>query len=213
MKKEKESQILGTFYLQKVLTKTELTELLNCSGRTAQRKLFILGALTSYNKNSRYYTLPDIPVFNCYGIWHYRGILFSKYGNISKTIVQLIKDSEAGLSGHDLENILGLSPYTFLQHLQINKALSRKKINNRFVYFFRDIEQNQEKKRKGIEKEAGLPSDAVAVMVLVLILKYPNYSIEDLVISLNSKGITCPCNSIESLFDYHGLKKNLIEKC
>ena len=61
-RKEKQTkEVFKLFKKLKVLTIIKLTAILMCSERTIQRRLKIWGTYTSYNKNCRYYTLPDIP--------------------------------------------------------------------------------------------------------------------------------------------------------
>ena len=50
-----------TFKKFKVLTLAQVSKSNECSIRTVQRQFAALAVLRSYNKNSRYYTLPDIP--------------------------------------------------------------------------------------------------------------------------------------------------------
>ncbi len=72
----------------KVLTLDQVSKMFECSIRTVQRQFAELAVLRSYNKNSRYYTLPDIPKFNTDGTWGYQGIRFSKFGDLRKTVKQ-----------------------------------------------------------------------------------------------------------------------------
>ena len=64
-----EETVLFTFHARKILTIDELCELLSCSAITSRRRLKQWQALTSYNQNNRYYTLPSIPIFNKLGLW------------------------------------------------------------------------------------------------------------------------------------------------
>ncbi len=73
----------------KVLTIEQLVALLECSLITARRYLKKWQAYTSFNMNGRYYTLPGIPRFDEKGIWKYRGIYFSRYGNLMQTMCEL----------------------------------------------------------------------------------------------------------------------------
>ena len=49
---------------EKIFTLKRLVSILDCSSRTAQVKLKLWKAYTSYNKNGKYYTLPEIPHFD-----------------------------------------------------------------------------------------------------------------------------------------------------
>ena len=98
-RKEKQTrEVFKLFKKLKVLTIIKLIAIMMCSDRTIQRRLKSWGTHTSYNKNCRYYTLPDIPKFNHYGIWKYKGIFFSKFGNLKNTVIAVIKQSESGLN-------------------------------------------------------------------------------------------------------------------
>ena len=49
------------------------------SSRTLRRRMHALGVLSSYNANSKFYTLPKFANFDNYGLWEYNKIYFSKY--------------------------------------------------------------------------------------------------------------------------------------
>ena len=84
---------LEAFKKEKVMTLKGLSYLLHCCERTVQRHLKQWRTYTSYNENGRYYILPDIPKFDVNGLWRYRTISFSRYGNLKKTVIHLVHDS------------------------------------------------------------------------------------------------------------------------
>ena len=61
------NKALKTLRARKVLTIEELATLLQRSLPTARRRLKAWNTLTSYNKNGRYYALPDVPRFDSHG--------------------------------------------------------------------------------------------------------------------------------------------------
>ncbi|MDD4109667.1 MAG: hypothetical protein PHH93_13205, partial [Prolixibacteraceae bacterium] len=72
MKQNEVKEYLKAIYgKEKVLTIRELIKRMMLSEITVRRRLKESGALTSYNKNGKYYTLPHIPVFDSYGLWNY----------------------------------------------------------------------------------------------------------------------------------------------
>jgi len=105
---------LGTFRAQKVATINQLADRLQCSVPTARRRLKQWKTHTSYNKNGRYYVLPDVVRFDADGLWRYRGIGFSRYGNLKQTVVGLVRGSPSGLRAGELGKLLGLEPRSFL---------------------------------------------------------------------------------------------------
>lgn len=85
----------------------------------------------SYNKNGRYYTLPDVPEFDAHGPWRWRGILFSQYGNLTQTVIELIRRSEAGLDAVEVGERLGLDPRSLLSPFADHPLLRREKTQGR----------------------------------------------------------------------------------
>ena len=63
------ASLLRRWRRKKVITLAELTEELRTSLRTIRRRLKLWGALASFNHNSRFYTLPELPQFDELGLW------------------------------------------------------------------------------------------------------------------------------------------------
>lgn len=99
-------QLLQPFARKKVLARSELLKTCGCSPMTAWRILHRRGCLTSYNHNARYYTLASTPQFDERGLWAYRDVRFSKWGNLPHTLVALIETSPTGSTARELEEIL-----------------------------------------------------------------------------------------------------------
>jgi hypothetical protein len=213
MEKKSDKQVLKIFRAKKVMTKDDLLELLNCSNSTLKRRLVAWKAITSYNQNSRYYTLLDIPCFNEYGIWHFHSVSFSKYGNLSRTVIQLVSNSDMGLTGRELGKILDLVPSSFLYPFKTDPRICRKKINGRFVYLSVQKQQFQWQINRRLEREMHaqslLPSDADAVIILVELIKHPAWTFDELVTSLQQKDKMISRAAIEQLLVHHDLKKKL----
>ena len=119
---------LKAFRRRKVMMLGEVAELVHSSIHTARRRLKEWRAHTSYNQNGRYYALPDVPEFDADGLWHWRGVFFSRYGNLKQTVVELIRRSSAGLDAGEMSSLLGLDPRSFLLHLPtIHKSSERRR--------------------------------------------------------------------------------------
>ncbi len=69
---------------KKVFSFDQLLSLLECSTRYGRTKLKQWRTYNSYNKNGRYYALPEVPIFDENGLWHYGDIYFSKHGTLKK---------------------------------------------------------------------------------------------------------------------------------
>ncbi len=190
----------------------QLVELLDCSIPTVRRRLKQWRTYTSYNYNGRYYTLPDIPRFDEYGLWKYKSILFSKHGNLRQVVVNLIQHSPAGLTSRETEEVVQVSISSFMPCFRNITELRREKIAGQFVYFSSDEATCNKQKQKRQEDNTRqsltkLPTDAEAVIILVERIKHPHLSIEQLYMKINKKGHRIKSETIGNLFEYHGLLK------
>ena len=209
-----EKDVLKRFRQKKVINIEQLVELLQSSVITARRRLKKWKTYTSFNNNGRYYTLPDIPDFDRNGIWKYQTILFSRYGNLKQTIIQLVKQSKAGLSAREIADIVELpSNSSFFSTLHNFAGIRRERHHGRYTYFS-DTPVLFEQQRKALillrsEGESRLPSDAEAVMILVQLIKHPDISIEDLSDRLAQEGKKIEPSAIKRFLVSHDLVKKI----
>ena len=168
--------------IKKVVTLVELALHLNCSRRTVQRRLADWHAISSYNRNGRYYTLPDIAKFDAHGLWRYRGVFFSKFGSLPETFVQLVVLSPAGLTAAEAGQLLELRPSSFLWSLREHPALRRQRHRGRYLYLSSDPArcQAQRQQRELMCAAARVPTDSEAVAILIEKIKHPGLSYEEL---------------------------------
>lgn len=200
---------------KRVFKVTDLAQLLNCSLPTCRRRLKLWHTLTSYNHNGRYYALPEIPQFNTRNLWHYNGISFSKYGNLKKTVVELIRESSSGLSASELGDILQMNPRSFLSHFQNDPALSREKLGGCYIWFvaISDIckKQKQMRMKQVSEYHIVMPTDRESVLILVDLLHHENTKIAELTFRLKSKGVIVDKEAIHHFLAQHDLLKKTMD--
>ena len=197
------------FKKSKVLTLRQVSKKRDCSIRTIQRQFAELAVLRSYNKNSRYYTLPEIPNFNAHGIWCYRDILFSKYGDLRQAVKHIILASEDGLSGNEIGDIVNLLPRSFMHHFREMEGVFREKHGGVYIYFSNDptIYAKQIIKRVRADDVKRI-SDAIAIKILVGYIKHPELSEEELSSILKrEQNIDLSSSMITNLLSFHGLLK------
>jgi hypothetical protein len=202
-----DKKTIRAIHQKKIIAIGKLASLLNSSIKTARRRLKLWQAITSYNMNGRYYTLPGIPDFNSYGLWEYRQVRFSQHGNLKNTIIALVNQSKAGLDAAEASDILGISVRSFLSSLQKDPDFKREKIQGRFVYFCaRKTDYVKQKEyRCAMTRTIQLPSDIEAIAILVQTIKNPALSIDQLADKLQQNNYWISSESIENLFSYHGL--------
>jgi hypothetical protein len=199
-----EAELLRT---RKVVTLDELMSNLNCSRRTAQRRFAQWQAISSFNRNGSYYTLPDIPKFDAHGLWRYQGVFFSKFGSLPATFVGLVAQSSAGLTAGEAGALLGIRPSSFLWSLREHQALRREKHRGRYVYLSSIPGQyrKQKEKRRLMRAVARLPTDSEAVTILVEKIKQPNLSDEELSRQLEKHKVFVEPEMIRDFFLRHDL--------
>ena len=205
-----ETHVIEKFSRQKIITIGQLVEWLKCSVITARRRLKKWQTYTSINNNGRYYTLPQIPVFDENGLWKYKSVLFSKHGNLKQTIVALIKESAKGLSAVEIAEFVDLVPNSsFLSRFKSVPGVKREKHQGRFIYLsdHPQIYSRQMQTRASRQTDAGFPSDSEAVEILVQLIKYPGIGIEQLATKVSKPGKQVAAAMIRRFLGFHDLLK------
>ena len=195
------------FRRRKILTLGEVAELIQSSIHTARRRLKEWQAHTSYNQNGRYYALPEVPEFDADGLWRWRGVFFSRYGNLKQTVVELIRRSSAGLDAGEMGSLLGLDPRSFLSSFADHPQIKREKTQGRFVYYCADrsVYSRQQQRRSVLSAEGRQPTAFEAIAILVEKIKHPALSNEALSRRLKKQKLSVEPETIKNLFARHGL--------
>ena len=81
-----EADALSVLKKKKIVTIQQPSDQLECSRRTTQRRLKEWQTYNSHNKYGKYFTLPNIPKFDGYGLWKYKDVFFSRYGNLERGV-------------------------------------------------------------------------------------------------------------------------------
>ena len=197
----------------KIFTIGEIASILKCSIPNARLKLRQWQTYTSYNKNGRYYTLPQVPKFNNHGLWHYETVGFSRHGNLKKTIIHLITSAHAGLTGKELGELLGLSPQSFLHHFRDCPGIYREKHDGVYVYYsaHTPVYEKQMRQRQSIVSRPAVVtiSDPEAIMILIAIIKYHGITAEDVMALPEIKKSKMKLTAIQGFLEDYGLEKKI----
>ena len=208
---QKDKEVADSFHQQKILTIRELCFALGCSRTTARRRLREWQALTSYDHNGRYYTLPGIHEFSKHGLWQYRGVHFSKHGTLKNTIIHFVTSSKAGLSNNELAEIIGTNPHSFMPQYKELPEVRRERHGRQIVYYSSEPERYEAQKQSRFPPQpsaAKLPPDALSVLILVARIQNPQSSIAELARTLSEQGQdVVEEEKIHGLLTHHGLLK------
>jgi len=210
-----EKHALQRFRRQKIITIEQLVRLLKCSVITVRRRMKKWKTYTSINKNGRYYTLPKIPVFDKNGLWKYQTVLFSKHGNLKQTIVELIKDSETGLSAVEIAGIVNLAPNSsFPSQIKNVPGVRREKYHGQFIYLSDSPDiYNRQKQRWTLSRQEGIdfPTDSEAIVILVQMIKHPDIGIDQLSDKVSRQGKQVHPDAIRRFLEFHDLLKKTLD--
>lgn len=130
---------------------------------TLFRKLKELEYLSSYSHRGKYYTLRSIAQFNALGLWSWRSVWFSRFGNLLDTAQSFVEDSEAGYTAAELKEVLHVKTKHALTQLTRDGRLGREQFGSVYVYLSGEgpVAERQRKARKVHSK----PSFASVVVV------------------------------------------------
>ncbi len=218
-KKVSSKTIIDAFYKHKVLNKKKILQSAGCSSMTAWRILSQHGYITSYNFNSAYYTLSNIPQFDKNGLWSYRKIRFSKYGSLTDTVIALVRNSASGLDSNALKELLVVNPSPILTKLHAKENIKRKKIGTVFVYFHTEKLREEiqlSNRQKKIERDfvrMKLPEPERIIVVLLELIQRVELKPRQVARRLSNKGIKITTMEIQAIFAHYKLthpKKNWI---
>jgi len=214
---EQRQQIAKNFIRSgKVQSFEQIFAQVNCSEITLRRDILQIEAITSYTHQGRFVTLKDIPTFNEYGIWFFRGIGFTKYQNSLELIIQLINSSKEGFTREQLQEILKIQIFQQIQTLLRRNELHRVKVGKNYIYLPEDLAKNKEKrlrllKANNVEEyyDARVTaSDLIALLKAVLIEKKVKIDVKSLGRFAKKFCLKIPLKKIEQLL----LKYNITEK-
>lgn len=198
-------------------TLAELQRSLDSSPRTALRALGRVGYLTSYSHAGRYYTLSHIPSFDNAGVWFHGDVCFSRHRTLRATVVVLVKQSPAGHTHEELQEVLRLRVHDTLRSLVADKAISRERVTGVYVYLHPDSEvasAQLTRRRQLVAPAVALPATAAArldplhvIDVLVAVIHAPKEDPHAIAARLRATGLAVSDEQVEAVFAQYGLEK------
>jgi len=181
-----------------------------------RRDLSKLKCITCFTDNSRYYTLPDIPDYDGFGLWQYGTICFSKYGTIKETARALINESARGLSHTDLSNILGIPLYNPLRVLVKEGSVICETDGHRMTFYSADDEISKQQRNNStgvVRYSAAHPFDlhiTIDLLLAVLLEKEDTIDKAHMFLKAN-KHPNITRKEVEEIFSFYNLTEKKTE--
>jgi hypothetical protein len=127
------------FLRQRVADLETLCRILKTTSRMSVfRRLSLLGYLTSYSHNGRYYTLNHVPEFDADGLWRSQGVCFSRHGSLKATVEHLVQMAEAGRTHPELSVRLQVRVHNTLLDLVQQERIRRVPLGTIYLYLSTD---------------------------------------------------------------------------
>lgn len=201
------------------VTFMDLQQALNNASRpTTFRYLRQVPYLRSYNHNGRYYTRRDPALFDRFGLYSLGEIHFSREGSLGNTIRRLIRESEAGWTHRELQELLRVRVQVLLLEAVRHEEIRREKVGGFYLYLHADStigESQLQRRRQRIAAQqtteaVTTPEDSVIIQVLLMLIRHPGSQPADVVRLLRGHSPPVPMESVVSIFARYDLES--IEK-
>ena len=180
------------------------------SRSTAFRYLEQVPYRSSYNHNGRYYTAHDPARYDRWGLLAVGDKYFSIDGTLKATVVRLVRESEAGWTQTELQDLLRVRVQLFVLAALHDGALERETIGRSYVYLHADPEMREAQLRRRHERVAE-PVPAIeidhelVVRVLLVLLRHPGSLPGDVVRRLQGRSPPVSRGQVDGVFAQYGL--------
>ena len=211
MNSERYLRLLKAFRIHTVLTWDEMRKVLgNVSEATARRALRKIPYRTSYNHNGRYYTLFEEGMFDRWGLWSHEGIRVSRDGTLTATVERVVRESEAGWTRRELQELLGVSVQTVLTTLRERGKVDRVRVGPAYVYLSAGSAREQLQRRQEMatimQRRCEAPLEIVVAVLLVLI-QHPKSTLSGVVRRLKGHSPPIHLGDVKDVFERYDLEQ------
>ncbi len=175
------------------------------------RRLLQLGYLTSFTHCGRYYTLSDIPQFDRYGLWFHQGVGFSRMGTLKATIVELVKNSGAGLTHKELELLVHIRIHNSLLALVRDKHIGREHIEGVFLYVSSNsnlADRQATRRREQLANVCKHPVGLGASTIIEVLVEALQAGVLPALVArrLTARGVSISNEQVEQVFGQYGIE-------
>lgn len=153
--KERDKAVQRYLHEKRIAPLEELKTTLGTDARmTVFRVLRRLGYLSSYSHRGQFYTLFEIPHFDGLGLWSYRSVWFSRFGNLLATAQALVDKSDAGHTAAELEHVVQVEVNHALLQLTRQGKISRQRLGRSHIYMSADSGRRRQQRLMREERQA-----------------------------------------------------------
>jgi hypothetical protein len=213
-----QSKVINLLRELVVATLDVLCHKLSKSRMTVLRALKSYGYFSSFNLNSSYFTLKDIPDFDKDGLWFHGPVGFSRYGTLTQTIKAIIEHSEKGYTVVELQKLLGTKVHNQLSLLCRKGVLTRFYVGRNCVYTSVEakLQASQKAQRNWqIKKPEAITTIQVppglevltVIQLLVEMIQEPDATAASLSHRLQRQGFAITAEQVRGVIEFYALEK------
>lgn len=212
MSKKRIRQLQSFLKVESVVEFSQIqTALGGASRATVFRHLAQVDYRRSYNFNGRFYTRHDPQRYDTRGLYSFKGIQFSRDGNLSATVVRLVCESTAGKTQRELQDLLQVRAQSVLLEAVRQNKIAREDFQGLYLYLHPDKKSRLVQltcRSEMLEErrfEAEEVTDRVVIEVLLVLIRYPGSRPGD--VERRLKGRTPPIGlrHVQLVFDRYDL--------
>lgn len=181
------------------------------SRATVFRHLALVDYRRSYNFNGRFYTRHDPRRYDTQGLYSFKGIHFSRDGNLSATVVRLVCESTAGQTQRELQDLLQVRAQSVLLEAVRQNKIAREDFQGLYLYLHPDEKsRSAQLKCRGelLETqrfEAQEVTGQVVIEVLLVLIRYPGSRPGDVARRLKGRPSPITLQHVRVVFDRYDL--------
>ena len=186
----------------------------NASRATAFRYLKQIQYLRSYNHNGRYYTGRNPALFDRFGLYSRGNIHFSRDATLGETVKRLVRESEAGWTQRELQELLRVRVQVLLLEAVRQEEIAREAVGGFYLYVHFDPgigkSQLQRRRERIAEQTSGKTKivrldDAVIIQVLLTLIRHPGSRTGDVVRALRGHSPPIGLEQVVEIFTRYDL--------
>lgn len=210
--------LLDLFKTKGIVTFADLQDALGKASRaTTFRYLKRVNYLRSYNHNGRYYTRRDPALFDRFGLFSRGDIHFSRDGTLGDTLRRLVRESEAGWTQRELQELLRVRVQVLLLQAVRHEQIRRERVEGFYLYLHIDpaIGQIQLQRRQAritarqpTEEAPVAVDDEVIIQILLALIRHPGSEPAEVVRTLRGHSPPIVLEQVAHVFARYDLADN-----
>lgn len=210
--------LLDLFKTKGIVTFADLQDALGKASRaTTFRYLKRVNYLRSYNHNGRYYTRRDPALFDRFGLFSRGDIHFSRDGTLGDTLRRLVRESEAGWTQRELQELLRVRVQVLLLQAVRHEQIRRERVEGFYLYLHIDpaIGQIQLQRRQAritarqpTEEAPVAVDNEVIIQILLALIRHPGSEPAEVVRTLRGHSPPIVLEQVAHVFARYDLADN-----